>query len=230
MKVKITENLKVNSYFMQPFQRNFINLAIARGALKFGRFELKSGRISPYFFNAGTFSTGSDLAIIGQCYAEAIVANDIQFDILFGPAYKGIPLAASIAVALYQKHGIDKPYCFNRKEAKAHGEGGALVGAALQGKALIVDDVITAGTAIREVVSIITENHALVAATLVGLDRKERAVQGQTSAVEEIENTHGFKVLSIIDINSIITYLETDKTLKEHLKAVLEYRREYGTD
>ena len=213
---------------MQSYQRDFLELAIERGALKFGEFQLKSGRVSPYFFNAGTFSTGRDLSVIGKCYADAIVASGVKYDVLFGPAYKGIPLVASIAMALYEHHGIDQPYCFNRKEAKAHGEGGSLVGAPLQGSVLIVDDVITAGTAIREVLGIISENNARVAMTMVGLDRKELGAGGNLSAVQQVENTFGFKVLSIIDIDLIIDYLGRNGDLNQHLPAVLEYRQKFG--
>ena len=177
---------------MQSYQREFMELAIRRGALKFGDFALKSGRNSPYFFNAGMFSTGSDLAVLGRCYAAAIVASGIEFDMLFGPAYKGIPLAASIAVALYEQHGVDKPYCFNRKEAKSHGEGGSLVGAPLEGSVLVVDDVITAGTAIREVLAIIDQSPATVVGTVVGLDRKEKGANSDFSAVQDVEKNLWF--------------------------------------
>ena len=212
---------------MEPFQKAFVALAIARKALSFGRFELKSGRISPYFFNAGIFYHGSDLAVLGRCYADAIVAAGVEFDVLFGPAYKGIPLAASTAVALAERHGLDKPYCFNRKEAKNHGEGGLLVGAPLEGRVLVVDDVITAGTAIREVVQLISHANASIVGVVVGLDRKETAISSNLSAVQQVEREFGFGVHSIVDIDHIIEYLESTGDHFE-LEAVREYRRCYG--
>lgn len=171
---------------MQPYQRDFIRFAIDRGVLRFGEFTLKSGRTSPYFFNAGLFNTGSALAELGRCYAAAIVDSKISFDVLFGPAYKGIPLAATTAVALADQHKLDVPWCFNRKEAKDHGEGGSLVGAPLAGDVLIIDDVITAGTAIREVMQIINAQQAKAAGVLIALNREERG-NGELSAIQEVE-------------------------------------------
>ncbi|RZI79519.1 MAG: orotate phosphoribosyltransferase, partial [Pseudomonas sp.] len=175
---------------MQPYQRDFIRFAIDRGVLRFGEFTLKSGRTSPYFFNAGLFNSGSALAQLGRCYAAAIVDSKIPFDVLFGPAYKGIPLASATAVALADQHQLDVPWCFNRKEAKAHGEGGSLVGAPLEGNVLIIDDVITAGTAIREVMQIISAQQAKAAGVLIALNREERG-NGELSAIQEVERDFG---------------------------------------
>src|SRR6187402_2899873 len=192
---------------MQNYQHDFIQLAIQHQALCFGEFTLKSGRTSPYFFNAGRFQTGSALAQLGRFYAAAITAAKVDFDMVFGPAYKGIPLAATTAIALEDHFQRHLPYCYNRKEAKDHGEGGTLVGAPLQGKVLIVDDVITAGTAVREVMSIIKTAGAQPAAVLIGLNRQEKG-QGQLSAIQEVEQSFGIPVVSIINLNHIIDYLE----------------------
>src|SRR5690606_38302027 len=195
---------------MKDYQREFIELAIAREALLFGEFTLKSGRKSPYFFNAGRFfQTGAGLAALGRFYAAAVVEAGLEFDLVFGPAYKGIPLAGATAVALAERHGRDLPYCFNRKEAKDHGEGGALVGAPLAGRVLIVDDVITAGTAIREVMAILQQAQATPQAVLIGLDRQERG-QGKLSAIEEVEQNYAIPVISLINLGHIIRYLEDE--------------------
>lgn len=212
---------------MQAYQRNFIRFAIERGVLRFGEFTLKSGRISPYFFNAGLFNSGSALAELGRCYADALVAANLPFDVLFGPAYKGIPLAAATAVALAEHHGRDTPWCFNRKEAKDHGEGGLLVGAALTGKALIIDDVITAGTAIREVMQIIQAQGASAAGVLIALNRQERG-RGELSAIQEVERDYGIPVLSIVALDQVLEYLAEDAELKRYLPAVQDYRAQYG--
>lgn len=213
---------------MKPFQRNFIELARQREVLLFGRFTLKSGRTSPYFFNAGRFQTGAALAALGKYYAQAIVDSDIKFDVLFGPAYKGIPLVAAVAIALAEHFDRDVPYCFNRKEAKAHGEGGQLVGAPLAGRVLVVDDVITAGTAIREVMTLIkAQPNAEAVAVMVGLDRKERG-QGELSAVQEVIQTYGVPVEGLIDIDCIIDYLRESATEPELLQRVTAYRESYG--
>jgi orotate phosphoribosyltransferase len=214
---------------MQKYQYDFIQLAIKHQALCFGEFTLKSGRTSPYFFNAGRFQTGSALAELGRYYAAAIKAADIDFDIVFGPAYKGIPLAAATAIALADSHQQDLPYCYNRKEAKDHGEGGTLVGAPLQGKVLIVDDVITAGTAIREVMSIIKSAGAQPAAVLIGLNRQEKG-QGNLSAIQEVEKTFGIPVVSIINLNHIIDYLETQPHQANMVAKIRTYRATYGVD
>lgn len=204
---------------MQPYQRDFIRFAIDRGVLRFGEFTLKSGRTSPYFFNAGLFNTGSALAELGRCYAAAIVDSKIPFDVLFGPAYKGIPLAATTAVALADQHQLDVPWCFNRKEAKDHGEGGSLVGAPLAGDVLIIDDVITAGTAIREVMQIINAQQAKAAGVLIALNREERG-NGELSAIQEVERDFGIPVVSIVSLTQVLEFLADDPQLKQHLPAV----------
>ncbi|MFZ3184143.1 MAG: orotate phosphoribosyltransferase [Pseudomonadales bacterium RIFCSPLOWO2_12_59_9] len=212
---------------MQAYQRDFIRFAIERGVLRFGEFTLKSGRVSPYFFNAGLFNSGLALAQLGRFYAAAVVESGIAFDVLFGPAYKGIPLAAATAVALAEQHQLDMPWCFNRKEAKAHGEGGSLVGAPLQGRVLIVDDVITAGTAIREVMQIIQGQGAQAAGVLIALNREERG-QGALSAIQEVERDFAMPVVSIVSLAQVLEYLADDAELKQHLPAVQAYRAQYG--
>lgn len=212
---------------MKAFQQEFIEFAISRQVLKFGSFTLKSGRTSPYFFNAGLFNTGGDLAKLGRFYAAALQDSGIEFDVLFGPAYKGIPIATTTAVALAEHHQRDVPYCFNRKEAKTHGEGGSLVGSALKGNIMLVDDVITAGTAIRESMQIIQAQGATLAGVLIALDRQERG-QGELSAIQEVEHDFGTKVVSIIGLNDLINYLQGKPELAEHLAAVTAYRAEYG--
>jgi orotate phosphoribosyltransferase len=212
---------------MKAWQRQFIEFAINKQVLKFGEFTLKSGRKSPYFFNAGLFNTGRDLALLGRFYAQALVDSAIDFDLVFGPAYKGIPIATTTAVALADHHDRDVPYCFNRKEAKDHGEGGTLVGSPLQGRIMLVDDVITAGTAIRESMEIISANKATLAGVLISLDRQERG-RGQASAIQEVERDYGCKVIAIITLNDLISYLEEKPELADHLAAVRAYRKEYG--
>ncbi|MHC6228059.1 orotate phosphoribosyltransferase [Pseudomonas sp. X10] len=212
---------------MQPYQRDFIRFAIDRGVLRFGEFTLKSGRTSPYFFNAGLFNSGSALAQLGRCYAAAIVDSKIPFDVLFGPAYKGIPLASATAVALAEQHQLDVPWCFNRKEAKDHGEGGSLVGAPLAGDVLIIDDVITAGTAIREVMQIISAQQAKAAGVLIALNREERG-NGELSAIQEVERDFGIPVVSIVSLTQVLEFLADDPQLKQHLPAVEAYRAQYG--
>ncbi len=212
---------------MQAYQRDFIRFAIDRGVLRFGEFTLKSGRTSPYFFNAGLFNSGSALAQLGKFYAAAVVESGISFDVLFGPAYKGIPLAAATAVALADHHNLDLPWCFNRKEAKAHGEGGSLVGAPLTGNVLIIDDVITAGTAIREVMQIIQAQSANATGVLIALNRQERG-NGELSAIQEVERDFGIPVVSIVSLNQVLEFLADDTQLKQHLPAVEAYRAQYG--
>jgi orotate phosphoribosyltransferase len=212
---------------MQAYQRDFIRFAIDRGVLRFGEFTLKSGRTSPYFFNAGLFNSGSALAQLGRFYAAAVVESGISFDVLFGPAYKGIPLAATTAVALAEHHDRDLPWCFNRKEAKAHGEGGSLVGAPLTGNVLIIDDVITAGTAIREVMQIIKDQGATAAGVLIALNRQERG-NGELSAIQEVERDFAMPVVSIVSLNQVLEFLADDPQLKQHLPAVEAYRAQYG--
>ncbi|HCG7050825.1 TPA: orotate phosphoribosyltransferase [Vibrio parahaemolyticus] len=212
---------------MKAYQREFIEFALEKEVLKFGEFTLKSGRKSPYFFNAGLFNTGRDLARLGRFYAAALADSGIEFDVLFGPAYKGIPIATTTAVALADHHDIDTPYCFNRKEAKNHGEGGNLVGSGLEGRIMLVDDVITAGTAIRESMEIIKANGADLAGVLVAIDRQEKG-KGELSAIQEVERDFGCAVISIVSLGDLITYLEEKGNATEHLEAVKAYRAEYG--
>ncbi len=212
---------------MKNYQRAFIDLAIARDVLQFGEYTLKSGRVSPYFFNAGKFDTGSALMVLGECYAQAIVERGLEFDVVFGPAYKGIPLVATTAIALSQLYGRDVPYCFNRKEAKTHGEAGHLVGAPLSGRVLIVDDVITAGTAIREVLELIKDADAEVVSVMVGLDRKEKS-RGDLSAIQAIEQEFSFSVNSIVDLSHIMAYVAEQPANQAVLDAVTRYQRQYG--
>jgi len=211
---------------MKNYQREFIDLALEHQVLQFGEYKLKSGRVSPYFFNAGNFNTGRALAIMGRCYAQAIVDSGLEFDIIFGPAYKGIPLVATTAVALSELYGRDVPYCFNRKEAKAHGEGGNLVGAPLTGRVLIVDDVITAGTAIREVLTLIDEAGAEVSSVLVGLDRKEKRDDG-LSAIQTLGQEFSLDVKSIIDISHIMTYVREQSSNGVIAEAITSYQQKY---
>ncbi len=215
------------SHPMRDYQRDFLDFAIGRGVLRFGEFTLKSGRISPYFFNAGLFNSGAALARLGRYYADAIVAAGLEFDILFGPAYKGIPLAAAVAIALAEAHGRDVPWCFNRKEAKDHGEGGLIVGAPLQGRALIVDDVITAGTAISETLPILAAQGATPAGVVIALDRQERG-QGELSAVQEVERAHGIRVLPLVTLRDLITHLAGRTEYAGHLEKLREYQARYG--
>jgi len=212
---------------MQDYKREFIEFAIENQVLRFGQFTLKSGRISPYFFNAGLFNTGEHLTRLSRFYAAAIQDSGIEFDTLFGPAYKGIPLAATAAVALYDQHQRNIPYCFNRKEAKDHGEGGNIVGAPLAGRILIIDDVITAGTAIGEAMEIIDAAGAKAAGVVIALDRQEKG-KGELSAIQEVEQNFGLKVASIITLSDLMDYLKGDATMAEHLEAITAYRNQYG--
>jgi orotate phosphoribosyltransferase len=213
---------------METYQIAFIELAQRHQVLKFGEFTLKSGRSSPYFFNAGAFDSGGALAALGRCYAQCIVDAGIEFDVLLGPAYKGIPLAAATAIALADHHGRDVPFAYNRKEAKAHGEGGVLVGAPLRGRVLVIDDVITAGTAVREVIGMIADAGAELAGVAIGLDRQERGA-GDMSAIQEIEAAHGVPVISIIGMRHIIDYLEAQQGDQEQaLRDMRAYRDLYG--
>ena len=213
---------------MHEYQWEFIRFALDKKVLRFGEFTLKSGRISPYFFNAGLFNTGNSLSRLGRYYAQALVhSGPKDVDMIFGPAYKGIPLAAVTAVSLADSFDIDLPYCFNRKEAKDHGEGGSLVGAPLEGRVLIIDDVITAGTAIREVMQIIKTAGAEPAAVMVALDRQERG-QGELSAIQEVERDFGIPVISIVSLTQILAFLEDDEQLRKYLPAVQAYREQYG--
>ena len=212
---------------MKSYQTNFIDTAIEANALCFGEFTLKSGRLSPYFFNAGLLFQGKALACLAKSYAAAIVEHDIKFDVIFGPAYKGISLAALTAAALYEFHGIDVAFAYNRKEKKDHGEGGQLVGASLQGKkVLIIDDVITAGTAIREVTTLLGEQQAELAGVLIGLNRQEKG-QSELSAVQEVERDFATKVYSIISLADIVTYLKQNNDA-QLLQRIEQYRQNYG--
>ena len=212
---------------MEQYKRDFIEFVLSRNVLKFGEFTLKSGRKSPYFFNAGLFNTGADLARLGEFYAAAIQASAVDFDVVFGPAYKGIPIGTSVSVALFNRYGIDKPVCFNRKEVKDHGEGGNLIGSPLQGKILLVDDVITAGTAIRESMELISANKAELAAVLIALNRKERG-KGELSAIQEVERDYQCQVLSIIDLDDLMQFIEQDPRYSSHLSEMRAYRAEFG--
>ncbi|WP_118790390.1 orotate phosphoribosyltransferase [Haemophilus haemolyticus] len=212
---------------MEQYKRDFIEFALSRNVLKFGEFTLKSGRKSPYFFNAGLFNTGADLARLGEFYAAAIQVSAVDFDVVFGPAYKGIPIGTSVSVALFNRYGIDKPVCFNRKEVKDHGEGGNLIGSPLQGKILLVDDVITAGTAIRESMELISANKAELATVLIALNRKERG-KGELSAIQEVERDYQCQVLSIIDLDDLMQFIEQDPRYSSHLSEMRAYRAEFG--
>ncbi len=216
---------------MEKYQQAFIEFAIERKVLKFGEFKLKSGRISPYFFNAGMFNTGAALAKLGSFYATALVQSQVAYDVIFGPAYKGIPIASATAIALAEQYGQDVPYVFNRKEVKAHGEGGQLVGAELNGRTLIVDDVITAGTAIREAMALLKAHDAQPAAVLIALDRQEKG-DGELTAIQEVEQTYGIPVISIINLDLLIGFLEKkpgDKSeWQQALPSVRQYRERYG--
>ncbi|MCG9729604.1 orotate phosphoribosyltransferase [Shewanella sp. Isolate13] len=212
---------------MKAYQREFIEFALERQVLRFGEFTLKSGRTSPYFFNAGLFNTGRDLARLGRFYAAALVDSGIEYDLLFGPAYKGIPIATTTAVALCDHHDIDMPYCFNRKEKKDHGEGGSLVGSELQGRVMLVDDVITAGTAIRESMEIIEAHKAALAGVLIALDRQEKG-KGELSAIQEVERDFGCDIVSIIKLEDLINYLSDKPGMEAQLASVSAYRDHYG--
>lgn len=212
---------------MRAYKTEFIELALEIGVLEFGQFKLKSGRISPYFFNSGLFNTGYAAAKLGRYYAAAVEDSGIEFDMLFGAAYKGIPLAALTAAALAEHHDHDVPYCFNRKEAKDHGEGGNIVGAPVQGRVLILDDVITAGTAIRESIHLIREVHGDPAGVLIALDRQETG-QGERSAVQEVRDTFGVPVASIVSLDDLVEHLETSTEHAQHLPLITDYRRRYG--
>jgi len=212
---------------MQDYQKKFLDFALNTGVLRFGEFTLKSGRISPYFFNAGLFNTGRSLAELGKYYAQTIVDSKIDFDLLYGPAYKGIPLAAVTAAALAVFHNIDIPYAFNRKEAKDHGEGGTIVGHELEGKVLIIDDVISAGTSVRESMDIIAAQGAKPAGVVIALDRQEKG-QGDLSAIQEVERDYDIPVASIVRLESLISYLSVDQSNAEHLDRIRAYREQYG--
>lgn len=212
---------------MKDYQHDFIEFALQTGVLRFGEFTLKSGRISPYFFNSGLFNSGTTLARLGRFYAQAITESTLDYDVLFGPAYKGIPLASTTVVALADQYDRDVPYVFNRKERKNHGEGGLLVGAELQGRVLIIDDVISAGTSVGESVNIIRAAGAEPAGVIIALDRQERG-QGELSAIQQVEQIHRIPVISIICLSHLLSYLQDHPELNQHLQAVKTYRQQYG--
>ena len=213
---------------MQSHKTQFLDLALELGALRFGEFELKSGRISPYFFNAGQLSTGRAAAGLGRCYAAALADAGLRFDMLFGPAYKGISLVALTAAALAEHHGLDCPYAYNRKEAKDHGEGGSGIGAPISGRVVIVDDVITAGTAVTEAVQIIEAGGGVVGGVLVAVDRQEVATGSSRSAVRELADRLGVPVLSIVSLEDLVTHIQAHPDFAQHLPAMRAYRERYG--
>ncbi len=212
---------------MHTYQREFLDFVIDTDVLRFGEFTLKSGRVSPYFFNSGLFNTGSSIAKLGRYYASAIENSKIEYDMIFGPAYKGIPLAVSAASALADYHNRDLPYAFNRKEAKDHGEGGSIVGAALAGKVLIIDDVISAGTSVRESINMINAAGATTAGVVIALDRQEKG-QDERSAIQEVEQQYGFPVASIVKLDDLISYLGEKPEMANALNNVSTYREQYG--
>lgn len=212
---------------MEQYQKEFIEFAIEKQVLRFGKFTLKSGRISPYFFNSGLFNDGKSLAELGKYYAQAVKHSGIEFDMIYGPAYKGIPLASTMAVAFQSDHNTSYPFCFNRKEIKDHGEGGITFGAEINGRVLIIDDVISAGTSIRESMEIISEKGGETVGAVVAVDRQERGL-GEQSAIQEVEQVHKIKVISIISLEHIIAYLEDSSDLKFHIDAINEYKQQYG--
>jgi len=214
---------------LESYQEEFIQFAIEQKVLQFGEFKLKSGRISPYFFNAGGFNSGTALARLGGFYAEALLASKVEYDLLFGPAYKGIPLVAATAIALATEQGLDIPYVFNRKEKKEHGEGGNLVGAPLAGRVVIVDDVITAGTAIREVMALLSVSEAIPVAVMVAIDREERGTN-TLSALQEVENDYGVTVISIVKLRDIMAYLASNDSDHKEMVLMARYQKEYGID
>ena len=212
---------------MEEYKRNFLELAIKQDVLTFGEFTLKSGRKSPYFFNAGFFNTGQALADLGQYFANAIIESGIEFDMIFGPAYKGISLAALSSAALAEHHQINKPFSYNRKEKKNHGEGGVIVGAPLNGNVLIIDDVITAGTAVKEAFNLIENSNAKVAGLIVSMDRQEIGVNGK-SAIQELKDNFNIPVASIAKLDDLIELIKISDDLQVHLKSIIKYRQQFG--
>lgn len=212
---------------MEQYQKEFIEFAIEKQVLRFGKFTLKSGRISPYFFNSGLFNDGKSLAELGKFYATAVKHAGVEFDMIYGPAYKGIPLASTMAIAFQEQYQINYPFCFNRKEAKDHGEGGITFGSDIHGRVLIIDDVISAGTSIRESVDIITHNGGTTVGAVIAVDRQERG-QGEQSAIQEVEQVHKIKVISIISLEQIIRYLSDHGQMKDHLAEINAYKAQYG--
>ena len=214
---------------MKDFQREFIRFAIEYQVLNFGEFTLKSGRVSPYFFNAGLFNSGKALAALGRFYAKALAESGVEYDVVFGPAYKGIPLASATTIALADHHDKDTPWCFNRKEAKQHGEGGSLVGAPLEGRIAIVDDVMTAGTAIRESMELIDSCGAKPACVVICLDRQEKG-KGELSAIQEVERDHNIPVISIVSLKQVMEFIQEDDNLNQYAQAIEDYRHRYGIE
>jgi len=212
---------------MHDYKKDFIEFCLENKVIRFGEFTLKSGRISPYFFHDGSFNTGKMIARLGEFYAQAINEANLNFDILFGPAYKGIPLVISTAIALVKDHNIDKPFCFNRKTTKKHGEGGKLIGAPMHGKVLVIDDVITAGTAIREIIPLLEENHAKLGGICIALDRQEQGV-GKISAIEEVKQQYNIPVISIITLEDILIYLKNSPEFSQYAEVIDAYRKKYG--
>ncbi len=213
---------------MEQYQKEFIEFAIAKQVLRFGEFKLKSGRISPYFFNSGLFNDGKSLAELGKYYASAVINAGVNFDMIYGPAYKGIPLASTMAIAFQEQHQTNYPFCFNRKEIKDHGEGGITFGAEINGRVLIIDDVISAGTSIRESIEIISAKGATTVAAVVAVDRQERG-ERTLSAIQEVEQLHNIKVINIVSLDNIITYLFEQGDMLDHLDAINEYKQQYGS-
>jgi len=213
---------------MESYQREFLRFAIEKEVLRFGEFKLKSGRKSPYFFNSGLFNTGTSLSRLGNFYAQSLMASNLEYDLVYGPAYKGIPLASALVISLSNDYGLDIPFAFNRKEAKDHGEGGNIVGAPLQGKKiLIIDDVISAGTSVRESMDIIKANDAEAAGVIIALDRQEVG-KGDTTAIQEVEKEFSIPVISIVCLGNLINYLETENAEQEQIEAIKDYRKRYG--
>ena len=213
---------------MESYQREFLRFAIEKEVLRFGEFKLKSGRQSPYFFNSGLFNSGGSLARLGNFYAQSLIASKLEFDLVYGPAYKGIPLASALAISLSIDYGLDIPYAFNRKEAKKHGEGGNIVGTPLQGKkVLIIDDVISAGTSVRESMDIIKENDAEAVGVIIALDRQEIG-KGDTTAIQEVERDFNIPVISIVCLGNLINYLETENAEQAQIDSIKAYREKYG--
>ena len=212
---------------MEDYQKNFIDLAIEKKALSFGEYELKSGRVSPYFFNTGTFNDGESLAKLGRFFAEAIRYSNIKFDMLYGPAYKGIPLASAISITFHEIFNCNYPFCFNRKEIKDHGEGGITFGAKIKNRIMIIDDVISAGTSIKDSVDIIESEGGTVAGAIVAVNRQERG-EGELSAIQEAQNRYGIKIMSIVNLDDIISYISGSNKFKKHLGAIKAYREKSG--
>ncbi len=212
---------------MEQYQKEFIEFAIEKQVLCFGEFKLKSGRISPYFFNSGLFNDGKSLAELGKYYAQAVKHSAIEFDMIYGPAYKGIPLASTMAIAFQEIHNANYPFCFNRKEIKDHGEGGITFGADINGRVLIIDDVISAGTSIRESMEIISTKGGTTVGAVVAVDRQERG-QGERSAIQEVEQLYKIKVISIVSLEHIIAYLDEHGEMQVHLDAIKAYENQYG--